>query len=67
MRHSARTTSGETTHGKAMPSSGHATGEQIARAARVEQLRRLVAAGRYHVEPKALAMKILARALRQAE
>jgi anti-sigma28 factor (negative regulator of flagellin synthesis) len=50
-------------HGKALPAPP--SGEQIARAARVAELRRLVAAGRYHVEPKALAMKILARALRE--
>lgn len=42
---------------------GTQTGEQIARAARVEELRRLVAAGRYHVEPRRLAAQILARAL----
>ena len=42
-----------------------ASGEQVARAARVEELRRLVAAGRYHVEPQTLAAKILARALQQ--
>jgi anti-sigma28 factor (negative regulator of flagellin synthesis) len=42
-----------------------ASGEQIARAARVEELRRLVAAGRYHVEPRKLAAKILSRALLQ--
>jgi anti-sigma28 factor (negative regulator of flagellin synthesis) len=39
------------------------TGEQVARAARVEALRRLVAAGRYRVEPYKLAVRILARAL----
>ena len=38
-------------------------GEQIARGARVEELRRLVASGRYHVEPKKLASRILERAL----
>jgi anti-sigma28 factor (negative regulator of flagellin synthesis) len=37
--------------------------EQIARAARVEELRRLVVAGRYRVEPRKLAVRILARAL----
>ena len=40
------------------------SGEQIARAVRVEELRRLVAAGRYQVEPQKLAMSILTRALR---
>jgi anti-sigma28 factor (negative regulator of flagellin synthesis) len=39
------------------------SGEQVARAARVEELRRLVAAGRYRVEPYKLAVRILARAL----
>jgi anti-sigma28 factor (negative regulator of flagellin synthesis) len=43
------------------------TGEQIARAARVEEIRRLVAAGRYQVEPQKLAMSILARALKETE
>ena len=43
------------------------TGEQIARAARVEELRRLVASGRYQVEPQKLAVSILARALKQTE
>ena len=43
------------------------TGEQIARAVRVEELRRLVAAGRYQVEPQKLAMSILARALKETE
>ena len=38
-------------------------GEQIARGARVEELRRLVASGRYTVEPKKLASRILERAL----
>jgi anti-sigma28 factor (negative regulator of flagellin synthesis) len=42
------------------------SGEQIARAARVEELRRLVAAGRYRVEPYKLAMRILARALAES-
>jgi anti-sigma28 factor (negative regulator of flagellin synthesis) len=38
-------------------------GEQIARAVRVEELRRLVVAGRYEVEPRKLASQILKRAL----
>jgi anti-sigma28 factor (negative regulator of flagellin synthesis) len=41
------------------------TGEQVARAVQVEALRRLVAAGRYRVEPYKLAVRILARALAQ--
>jgi anti-sigma28 factor (negative regulator of flagellin synthesis) len=44
---------------------GTSSGEDIARAARVAELRRLVASGRYKVEPRALAAKILARALQQ--
>ena len=43
------------------------SGEQIARAVRVEELRRLVAAGRYQVEPQKLAVRILSQALRQAK
>jgi anti-sigma28 factor (negative regulator of flagellin synthesis) len=43
------------------------TGEQIAREVRVEELRRLVAAGRYQVEPQKLAMSILARALKHQD
>jgi anti-sigma28 factor (negative regulator of flagellin synthesis) len=41
------------------------SGEEIARAVRVEELRRLVASGRYRVEPQKLALKILAKALRR--
>jgi anti-sigma28 factor (negative regulator of flagellin synthesis) len=44
-----------------------ASGEMIVRAARVEELRRLVSSGRYKVEPFKLALKILARALRNPE
>jgi len=44
---------------------GNSSGEEIARAARVAELRRLVASGRYKVEPQKLAAKILSRALRQ--
>jgi anti-sigma28 factor (negative regulator of flagellin synthesis) len=43
------------------------TGEQIAREVRVEELRRLVASGRYQVEPQKLASSILARALREQD
>ena len=43
------------------------SGEEIARASRVEELRQLVAAGRYQVEPQKLAMSILARALRERD
>jgi hypothetical protein len=66
MPFTSRPTSGKLTPGKgAHPSSGSQTGEEIARAVRVEQLRRLVAAGRYQVEPKRLAARILSRALLQ--
>jgi anti-sigma28 factor (negative regulator of flagellin synthesis) len=41
------------------------SGEDIVRAARVEDLRRLVAAGRYRIEPEQLAERILRRALGQ--
>jgi anti-sigma28 factor (negative regulator of flagellin synthesis) len=37
----------------------------IARQSRVEEIRRLVAAGKYRVEPQKLALKILTRALRE--
>ena len=37
----------------------------IARQARVEQLRHLVASGRYKIQAKKLAMKILDRALHE--
>ncbi|MCG5051873.1 MAG: flagellar biosynthesis anti-sigma factor FlgM [Myxococcales bacterium] len=39
------------------------SGEDVARAARVEDLRRMVASGRYRVEPDRLAERILRRAL----
>lgn len=39
------------------------TGPEVARAARIAELRRLVASGRYKVEPTRLAMRIMARAL----
>lgn len=39
------------------------SGAEIARASRVENLRRMVAAGRYRVEPEQLAESILRRAL----
>ncbi len=37
----------------------------VARAARVEELRQLVASGRYQVQPQKLALKILVRALKR--
>jgi len=39
------------------------SGEDIARASRVEDLRRMVAAGRYRVQPEQLAERILRSAL----
>ena len=52
-----------TTPGKrAMETQG---GEQIARGARIAELRKLIASGRYQVEPRKLAARILDRALRQ--
>jgi hypothetical protein len=66
MAFTGRLSSGKLTPSKGHhPSTGNQTGEEIARAARVEQLRRLVAAGKYQVEPKRLAARILARALIQ--
>ncbi|HEY0705989.1 MAG TPA: flagellar biosynthesis anti-sigma factor FlgM [Polyangia bacterium] len=64
MAFTGRPTSGKLTPGAApVPGSGNMDGEQIARAVRVEELRRLVAAGRYQVEPHKLAARILQRAL----
>lgn len=64
MSFNGRPTSGKLTPGADLvPSSGSMDGEQIARAVRVEELRRLVAAGRYKVEPNRLAARILERAL----
>jgi anti-sigma28 factor (negative regulator of flagellin synthesis) len=60
----SRHNTGKGTH-KASAIAGTGTGEDIARAARVAELRRLVASGRYKVEPQKLAAKILSRALRQ--
>ncbi len=40
------------------------SGPQIARSARVNELRRLVASGKYKVDGEQLAVKILAKALR---
>jgi anti-sigma28 factor (negative regulator of flagellin synthesis) len=39
------------------------SGPEVAREARIAELRHLVASGRYHVEPAKLALKIFARAL----
>jgi anti-sigma28 factor (negative regulator of flagellin synthesis) len=66
MPFTGRSTSPKLSRGKAgamVPASG----EQIARAARVAELKKLVAAGRYHVEPRKLAAKILSRALQRGE
>jgi anti-sigma28 factor (negative regulator of flagellin synthesis) len=59
----SRQTSRKLTNGKASAMAGTRTGEEIARAARVEELRQLVASGRYRVEPARLALRILAKAL----
>jgi anti-sigma28 factor (negative regulator of flagellin synthesis) len=37
----------------------------VGRAARVEELRQMVASGRYQVQPQKLALKILVRALKR--
>jgi anti-sigma28 factor (negative regulator of flagellin synthesis) len=37
----------------------------ISRQARIEELRQMVASGRYQVQPQKLALKILVRALRR--
>jgi anti-sigma28 factor (negative regulator of flagellin synthesis) len=37
----------------------------ISRQARIEELRQMVAAGQYQVQPQRLALKILVRALRR--
>jgi anti-sigma28 factor (negative regulator of flagellin synthesis) len=60
-RHSPRKV---TSRAKATAVAGARTGDEIAQAARVEELRQMVAAGRYKVEPHKLALRILARALR---
>ncbi len=46
---------------------GTQSGPEVARAARIAELRRLVATGRYKVEPVKLASRIMARALRDQE
>jgi anti-sigma28 factor (negative regulator of flagellin synthesis) len=40
-------------------------GADISRQARIEELRQMVAAGRYQIQPQKLALKILVRALRR--
>jgi anti-sigma28 factor (negative regulator of flagellin synthesis) len=42
-----------------------AAGTDISRQARIEELRQMVAAGRYQVHPGKLALKILVRALKR--
>jgi anti-sigma28 factor (negative regulator of flagellin synthesis) len=59
------TTGKSSSTAKANAMAGTGTGEDIARAARVAELRRLVASGRYKVEPQRLAARILSRALHQ--
>ncbi len=50
-------------HKYAMAPLAHVRSETVARQLRVEELRRLVASGRYRVEPQRLAMAILFRSL----
>ena len=65
MAFTSRPTSGRMTPNKGLiPQAPPSKGAEFARAMRVEELRRLVAAGRYEVEPRRLAVRILARALR---
>jgi anti-sigma28 factor (negative regulator of flagellin synthesis) len=66
MTYTGRQTSRKATTAKRTAIAGNQTGEQIARGARVEELRQLVASGRYQVEPQQLALRILVRALRQS-
>ncbi len=61
-----RTQKGKVTNKREAPGASH-SGEEIAQAARVEELRQMVSAGRYQVEPNKLALRILTRALRQPE
>jgi len=42
-----------------------AEGGDIIRQARIEELRQMVAAGRYRIQPERLALRILVRALKQ--
>jgi anti-sigma28 factor (negative regulator of flagellin synthesis) len=42
-----------------------AQGVDISRQARIEELRQMVASGRYQIQPQRLALKILVRALRR--
>lgn len=52
---------------KAVHKAVAASGADVARAARVEELRRMVASGRYKVNPYKLALKIMVRALSRPE
>lgn len=49
--------------GKVVAKAVASAGADIARQARVEELRRMVAAGRYRVDPYKLALKIMVKAL----
>jgi anti-sigma28 factor (negative regulator of flagellin synthesis) len=62
MSFTGRQTSRKHAPGKRSVNETH-DGEHIARAARVEELRRLVASGRYKVESHKLAQRILAKAM----
>ena len=63
MPFTGRHSSGKLSRSKGSVPPGGGTGHETVRAARVAELRRLVAAGRYHVEPRKLAISILNRAL----
>jgi anti-sigma28 factor (negative regulator of flagellin synthesis) len=66
MTFTGRPTSRKLVSGKRASIAASRSPEQVARAARVSELRRLVAAGRYRVESRKLAVCILARALASA-
>lgn len=61
-----RTHKGKVTTKREAPGASQ-SGEAIAQAARVEELRQMVVGGRYKVEPNKLALRILTRALQQPE
>ena len=63
MKGTNRLTPGRATAGNKQSFLSGQSGEDIARASRVEDLRRLVVAGRYRVQPEQLAERILRQAL----
>ena len=61
-------TSGSRLGPRSNPDFARATGAQgadISRQARIEELRQMVATGRYQIQPEKLALKILVRALKR--